>query len=110
MNSALLIDQLVAIEQAVGHAPASQIRVMLAELEDEVLHVNRELIAALDEVKNLRQAAAPQPRGGGPTRAVFAAVAGPPARKPAQSATQPADAQPQHDLDFVRHMLLAVAH
>lgn len=109
MNSALLIDKLVAIEQAVGHAPASQIRVMLAELEDDVLYVNRELLAALDEVKNLRQAAAQQPRGGGLKRAASAVVAGPATKKPAQSTTQPADTQPQHDLDFVRHMLLAVA-
>ncbi|HEY6448183.1 MAG TPA: hypothetical protein VIY53_17120 [Acidobacteriaceae bacterium] len=109
MNSATLIEKLVAIEQAVGYAPVSQIRVMLADLEDDVLDVNRELIAALHEVHSLRLAATQPPRGGGPKRATSAAITGPAFRKPAQSSTQPPDAQPQHDLDFVRHMLLAVA-
>ncbi|MGC2638214.1 MAG: hypothetical protein WA294_13610 [Acidobacteriaceae bacterium] len=108
MNSATLIEKLVAIEQAVGHAPASHIRVMLTDLEDEVLRVNRELIAALHEVHSLRLAAAQQPRGG-PKRETSAVVVGPATRKPVQSSTQPADAQPLHDLAFVRHMPLAVA-
>lgn len=108
MNSATLIEKLVAIEQAVGYAPVSQIRVMLADLEDDILLVNRELIAALHEVHSLRLAAAQHPRGG-TKRETSAAVVGPAAKKPVQSSTQAADAQRLHDLDLVRHMLLAVA-
>lgn len=108
MNSARLIEKLVAIEQAVGHAPAAQIRVMLADLEDDVLCVDRDMIAALDEVKGLRQAAAQSPRGGGPKLVTPAAEPGNARKKPAQT-SESAEAQPTPDLAFVRRRLLAVA-
>jgi hypothetical protein len=61
MKTASLIEKLLTVERAVGHESPGTIRAMLLDLEDAVVHAERDLLAALLEIESLRKNAQPRP-------------------------------------------------
>lgn len=76
MSTAKLLDQLLEIERAVGHADVLSIRRMLMDAQSQVLGIQEDLVSMLAEMRALRERAAAErtavasPRNFPPSRAI----------------------------------------
>ncbi len=64
MLTTTLLEKLLDIERAVGLTDRMTVRKMLMDLETQVLRLQQELLAALDEVRRLREEQESGARGG----------------------------------------------
>jgi hypothetical protein len=55
MQTTILLEKLLEIERSVGHADQLALRTMVMDAQAEVLHVQREILAVLTEVRNMRE-------------------------------------------------------
>jgi hypothetical protein len=60
MPTTRLLDKLLEIERAVGRVDNTTLRTMIMDAEAHLLHIQRDVITVLEEVRRLREERTPQ--------------------------------------------------